>query len=250
MQLFSRKEFVSLRKRRARKNMPIIQVENLEKSFGDLKVLKDVSFTVNKGDVIAVIGSSGSGKSTLIKCLLGIKQVDSGEIIMGEGLKQTDIGYLPQQTVLQKGFPATVGEVVLSGCLNSRGYHPFFTSKEKKRASESMEKLGISDLKSRSYRELSGGQQQRVLLARALCSAKKMILLDEPVTALDPLASSELYSVISELNQKYNIAVIMVSHDIENSVGNASHVLHLRKNGYFFGTSSEYSDSESESKFI
>ena len=169
---------------------------------------------------------------------------------MGEGLRQTDIGYLPQQTVLQKGFPATVGEVILSGCLNSRGYHPFFTSKEKKRASESMEKLGITDLKSRSYRELSGGQQQRVLLARALCAAKKLILLDEPVTALDPLASSELYSVISELNQKYNISVIMVSHDIQNSVGNASHVLHLRKDGYFFGTTSEYSESEAGSKFI
>ncbi|MDD7185537.1 MAG: metal ABC transporter ATP-binding protein [Ruminococcus sp.] len=228
----------------------LISCKSISASYDGMNVLRDLTFSVNEGDYLCIVGENGSGKSTLIKCLLGIKQVDSGEIIMGEGLKQTDIGYLPQQTVLQKGFPATVGEVVLSGCLNSRGYHPFFTSKEKKRASESMEKLGISDLKSRSYRELSGGQQQRVLLARALCSAKKMILLDEPVTALDPLASSELYSVISELNQKYNIAVIMVSHDIENSVGNASHVLHLRKNGYFFGTSSEYSDSESESKFI
>ena len=228
----------------------LISCKSISASYDGMNVLRDLTFSVNEGDYLCIVGENGSGKSTLIKCLLGIKQVDSGEIIMGEGLKQTDIGYLPQQTVLQKGFPATAGEVVLSGCLNSRGYHPFFTSKEKKRASESMEKLGISDLKSRSYRELSGGQQQRVLLARALCSAKKMILLDEPVTALDPLASSELYSVISELNQKYNIALIMVSHDIEHSVGNASHVLHLRKNGYFFGTSSEYSDSESESKFI
>ncbi len=228
----------------------LISCKSISASYDGMNVLRDLTFSVNEGDYLCIVGENGSGKSTLIKCLLGIKQVDSGEIIMGDGLKQTDIGYLPQQTVLQKGFPATVGEVVLSGCLNSRGYHPFFTSKEKKRASESMEKLGISDLKSRSYRELSGGQQQRVLLARALCSAKKMILLDEPVTALDPLASSELYSVISELNQKYNIAVIMVSHDIKNSVGNASHVLHLRKDGYFFGTSSEYSDSESESKFI
>ncbi len=228
----------------------LISCKSISASYDGMNVLRDLTFSVNEGDYLCIVGENGSGKSTLIKCLLGIKQVDSGEIIMGDGLKQTDIGYLPQQTVLQKGFPATVGEVVLSGCLNSRGYHPFFTSKEKKRASESMEKLGISDLKSRSYRELSGGQQQRVLLARALCSAKKMILLDEPVTALDPLASSELYSVISELNQKYNIAVIMVSHDIQNSVGSASHVLHLRKDGYFFGTSSEYSDSESESKFI
>lgn len=231
-------------------NKTIISCKSVSASYDGMNVLKELTFSVNEGDYLCIVGENGSGKSTLIKCLLGIKQVDSGEIMMGEGLKQTDIGYLPQQTVLQKGFPATVGEVVLSGCLNSRGYHPFFTSKEKKKAAESMEKLGISDLKSRSYRELSGGQQQRVLLARALCSAKKMILLDEPVTALDPLASSELYSVISELNEKYNIAVIMVSHDIKNSVGNASHVLHLRKDGYFFGTSSEYSESESESKFI
>lgn len=228
----------------------LISCKSISASYDGMNVLRDLTFSVNEGDYLCIVGENGSGKSTLIKCLLGIKPVDSGEIIMGEGLRQTDIGYLPQQTVLQKGFPATVGEVVLSGCLNSRGYHPFFTSKEKKRASESMEKLGITDLKSRSYRELSGGQQQRVLLARALCAAKKLILLDEPVTALDPLASSELYSVISELNQKYNISVIMVSHDIQNSVGNASHVLHLRKDGYFFGTASEYSESEAGSKFI
>jgi len=228
----------------------LISCKSISASYDGINVLNNLSFAVNEGDYLCIVGENGSGKSTLIKCLLGIKSVDSGEITMGEGLKQTDIGYLPQQTVLQKGFPATVSEVVMSGCLNSRGYHPFFTSKERKRASESMERLGISDLKSRSYRELSGGQQQRVLLARALCAAKKMILLDEPVTALDPAASAEFYSVISELNIKYKIAVIMVSHDIRNSVGNASHVLHLSKSGYFFGTSSEYAKSEAGIRFI
>jgi len=228
----------------------LISCKSVSASYDGMNVLNNLSFSVCEGDYLCIVGENGSGKSTLIKCLLGIKPVDSGEIIMGDGLKQTDIGYLPQQTVLQKGFPATVGEVVMSGCLNSRGYHPFFTSKEKKRASESMEKLGISDLKSRSYRELSGGQQQRVLLARALCSAKKLILLDEPVTALDPTASAEFYSVISEINRRYNIAVIMVSHDIQNSVGNALHILHLSKNKYFFGETSDYLKSESGSRFI
>lgn len=228
----------------------LISCKAISASYDGMNVLKDLTFSVNEGDYLCIAGENGSGKSTLIKCLLGIKHVDCGEITMGDGLKQTDIGYLPQQTLLQKEFPATVGEVVLSGCLNSRRYKPFFSSKEKKRAEENMQKLGISDLKSRSYRELSGGQQQRVLLARALCAAKKLILLDEPVTALDPLASAELYSVISEINKKYNIAVIMVSHDIQNSVENSSHVLHLKKEGYFFGTSSEYLKSEIGSHFI
>lgn len=231
-------------------NNNLISCKSVSASYDGMNVLNNLSFSVCEGDYLCIVGENGSGKSTLIKCLLGIKNVDSGEIIMGDGLKQTDIGYLPQQTVLQKGFPATVSEVVMSGCLNSRGYYPFFTSKEKKRAFESMEKLGISDLKSRSYRELSGGQQQRVLLARALCSAKKLILLDEPVTALDPAASAEFYSVISEINRKYNIAVIMVSHDIQNSVGNALHILHLSKNKYFFGETSDYLKSESGSRFI
>ncbi|HAP79631.1 MAG TPA: ABC transporter [Ruminococcus sp.] len=228
----------------------LISCNSISASYDGVNVLKDLSFSVNERDYLCIVGENGSGKSTLIKCLLGIKQVDSGEIKMADGLKQTDIGYLPQQTVLQKGFPATVNEVVLSGCLNSRGLHPFFTAKERKKAYESMEKLGILDLKSRSYRELSGGQQQRVLLARAFCAAKKLILLDEPVTALDPIASAELYSVIFELNEKYGIAVIMVSHDIKNSVISASHVLHLRKNGYFFGTASEYAVSDFKSRFI
>lgn len=231
-------------------NNILISCSSISASYDGMNVLNNLSFSVSEGDYLCIVGENGSGKSTLIKCLLGIKNVDSGEITMGDGLKQTDIGYLPQQTALQKEFPATVKEVVLSGCLNSRGYHPFFTSEEKKRAAESMERLGISDLKSRSYRELSGGQRQRVFLARALCAAKKLILLDEPVTALDPSASAEFYSVISEINKKYNIAVIMVSHDIQNSVENASHVLHLSKNKYFFGTAAEYAKSDAKNQFI
>lgn len=228
----------------------LISCKEVSASYDGMNVLNNLTFSVNEGDYLCIVGENGSGKSTLVKCLLGIKKIDSGEIIMGDGLSQTDIGYLPQQTQLQKGFPATVKEVVMSGCLNSRGYYPFYTSREKKRADESMQKLGIIDLKSRSYRELSGGQQQRVLLARALCATKKLILLDEPVTALDPLASTELYSVISELNKKYKIAVIMISHDIQNAVENASHVLHLKKTDYFFGTSDEYMKSETGSHFI
>lgn len=228
----------------------LIKCSNISVSYDDVDVLKNISFSVCNNDYLCIVGSNGSGKSTLIKCLLGIKKADSGDIIMNDGLKPTDIGYLPQQTVMQKGFPATVEEVVISGCLNSRGYRPFYSKKEKNMAHQNMERLGIADLKKRCYRDLSGGQQQRVLLARALCSAQKLILLDEPVTGLDPIAITEMYSLIKELNQKDGISIIMVSHDIQNLLQHTKHVLHLTDDGAFYGTIDEYLTSEIANKFI
>jgi zinc transport system ATP-binding protein len=228
----------------------LIKCSNISVSYDDVDVLKNISFSVCNNDYLCIVGANGSGKSTLIKCLLGIKKADSGDIIMNDGLKPTDIGYLPQQTVMQKGFPATVEEVVISGCLNSRGYRPFYSKKEKNMAHQNMERLGIADLKKRCYRDLSGGQQQRVLLARALCSAQKLILLDEPVTGLDPIAITEMYSLIKELNQKDGISIIMVSHDIQNLLQHTKHVLHLTDDGAFYGTVDEYLTSEIANKFI
>ena len=228
----------------------LIKCSNISVSYDDVDVLKNISFSVCNNDYLCIVGANGSGKSTLIKCLLGIKKADSGDIIMNDGLKPTDIGYLPQQTVMQKGFPATVEEVVISGCLNSRGYRPFYSKKEKNMAHQNMERLGIADLKKRCYRDLSGGQQQRVLLARALCSAQKLILLDEPVTGLDPIAITEMYSLIKELNQKDEISIIMVSHDIQNLLQHTKHVLHLTDDGAFYGTVDEYLTSEIANKFI
>lgn len=228
----------------------LIKCSNISVSYDDVDVLKNISFSVCNNDYLCIVGANGSGKSTLIKCLLGIKKADNGDIIMNDGLKPTDIGYLPQQTVMQKGFPATVEEVVISGCLNSRGYRPFYSKKEKNMAHQNMERLGIADLKKRCYRDLSGGQQQRVLLARALCSAQKLILLDEPVTGLDPIAITEMYSLIKELNQKDGISIIMVSHDIQNLLQHTKHVLHLTDDGAFYGTVDEYLTSEIANKFI
>ena len=230
--------------------MSMIECKKLSIGYDKKVVCKDINFEINEGEYLCILGENGSGQSTLLKTILGLNKPVFGKIILDKTISKNKLGYLPQQTDFQRDFPATVWEVVMSGFVSSMGLRPFYNKAEKSKAQEILDFLGLSKFAKNGFKELSGGQQQRVLLARALCSAKKMILLDEPVTALDPLASSELYSVISELNQKYNIAVIMVSHDIENSVGNASHVLHLRKNGYFFGTSSEYSDSESESKFI
>ncbi len=229
----------------------ILECDKLTASYDGSNVISGLSFTINEGDYVCILGENGSGKSTLVKCLLGIKTPDSGKIVMGEGLKQTDIGYLPQHTDLAKGFPATVAEVVISGCLGRRGLRPFYSPNEKKIAQQAMERLGIADLAKRSCRELSGGQQQRMLLARAMCAAKKLLLLDEPVTGLDPSAAADMYSLISELNQKDNMTIIMVSHDVVKSLDDASRILCLCSSDHsFYGTPEEYANSHISSKFI
>lgn len=206
-------------------------------------VVRDLNFEVNKGDYLCIVGENGSGKSTLIKALLRLKSPMSGEIRMGDGLEADGIGYLPQQTIVQKDFPASVQEIVLSGCLNRCGWHPFYGREEEAMAKENMEKLGISHLAKRCYRELSGGQQQRVLLARALCATKYMLLLDEPVAGLDPSAMQEMYELLKELNEKEQITIIMVSHDIRAAVSYADHILHISEEPLFFGTKEDYVQS-------
>jgi len=229
----------------------ILECSELTASYDGRKVLSGLSFTINEGDYVCILGENGSGKSTLVKCLLGIKSPDSGKIIMGDGLRQKDIGYLPQHTDLAKGFPATVTEVVLSGCLGRRGLRPFYSSKEKQLAKQAMERLGIAELAGRSCRELSGGQQQRMLLARAMCAAEKLLLLDEPVTGLDPSAAADMYDLISELNKKDGMTIIMVSHDVVKSLDSASRILCLCSSDHsFYGTPQEYANSHISSKFI
>lgn len=229
----------------------ILECDSLSASYDGKTVLSGLSFSLNEGDYLCILGENGSGKSTLVKCLLGIKSADKGRIIMGDGLSQKDIGYLPQHTNLQKGFPATVAEVVISGCLARRGFRPFYSSKEKAAAKQAMERLGIADLANESCRELSGGQQQRMFLARAMCAAQKLLLLDEPVTGLDPNAAAEMYSLIDELNRKDNMTIIMVSHDVVKSLDCANRILCLCSQDHsFFGTPEEYATSHISSKFI
>ena len=212
-------------------------------------VLQDLSFQVFAGDYLCIVGENGSGKSTLMKTILGLQPPISGRILTGDGLRKNEIGYLPQQTQAQRDFPATVREVVLSGCLNgSKG--PFYSRTDRSLANKNMEKLSITNIANRSYRELSGGQQQRVLLARALCAAKELLLLDEPVTGLDPVVTAEFYRLIKKLNRDSGIAVIMVSHDIECAVENANKILHLGSRGVeFFGTTEDYLKSDAGRRF-
>lgn len=223
--------------------------KNAALGYEDGIVTENLNFIVNSGDYLCILGENGSGKSTLIKALLGLKPQISGEIKWCDGFSARDIGYLPQQTPVQRDFPASVREIVLSGCLSKKGFHPFYTSAEKKLADDTINQLGIKELADRCYRELSGGQQQRVLLARALCATDKMLLLDEPATALDPHAQLELYELIANLNRK-GTSIIMVSHDIQASLKYATHILHISKIQLFFGTKSEYINSDVGRAFI
>ena len=230
--------------------MAILTAKDLCFSYDGKTVLEDVNFTLEAGDYLCVVGENGSGKSTLVKGLLGLKAPDGGSITFGDGLKSTEIGYLPQQTELQRDFPASVEEVVLSGCLNSLGRRLHYGAAERERARMNMERMGIEELARESYQALSGGQQQRVLLARALCATKKLLLLDEPVTGLDPIATGEMYNLIKLVNLCDNITVVMVSHDIHAAVRYATHILHLGQRQLYFGTAAAYKESPQARRFL
>lgn len=219
--------------------MALIKCENLSLGYEGRAIIENLNFEVNSGDYLCIVGENGSGKSTLIKTLLGLQSPISGKITKGDGLLKNEIGYLPQQTVVQRDFPASVKEVVLSGCQGHLGLKPFYSKEDKALAARNMEKMGITQLSGRCYRELSGGQQQRVLLARALCATRKVILLDEPVSGLDPKVTAEMYSLIENLNKNEGITVITVSHDIAAALKYADHILHIGKD-VFFGTKDEY----------
>lgn len=222
--------------------MAYITATDLSLGYDNQVIVSNLNFTVNRGDYLCIVGENGSGKSTLMKTLLRLKEPLGGHIETGDGLKANEIGYLPQQTVVQKDFPASVKEIVLSGCQGRCGLRPFYNKEEKALAKENMERMGITDLANRCYRELSGGQQQRVLLARALCATRKVLLLDEPVAGLDPIVTAQMYELIKGLN-KEGITIIMVSHDIGAAVKYASHILHIGDTE-FFGTRDEYLESE------
>lgn len=229
--------------------MNIITCEDLSFAYEGSIAVNKLNFVVEENDYLCIVGENGAGKSTLIKGLLRLKKASSGVIRYENGLLPNEIGYLPQQTTAQKDFPASVYEVVLSGCLNRLGIRPFYSKKERRMAEENIERMGISTLKDACYRDLSGGQQQRVLLARALCATKKMILLDEPVAGLDPKVTQELYALIDSIN-KQGITVIMVSHDIQSATRYAKHILHLRHTQLFYGTTQEYCQSDVGKAFI
>ena len=219
--------------------MAQLTCSDLTLGYEGQEILSNLSFSVDKGDYLCILGENGSGKTTLMKTILGLRKPMSGTISVGDGLSRTEIGYLPQQTSIQRDFPASVKEIVISGFQAQLGFRPFYNKTEKKLAEQNMELMGITHLKKRCYRELSGGQQQRVLLARALCATQKMLLLDEPVAGLDPKVTEEMYELIARLNRERGITVIMISHDIDAALQYATHILHIGKE-IFFGTRTKY----------
>ncbi len=230
--------------------MAILECTDVTMSYEGVNVFEHLSFSLERGDYLCILGENGSGKSTLMKGLLGLLKPSSGEIKYSDGLVKSEIGYLPQQSPVQRDFPASVYEVVLSGTLNRKGLSPFYGRRERKLADDNLKRLSITHLKNSCYRDLSGGQQQRVLLARALCATKSLLLLDEPVTGLDPVVSAEFYGLISELNHDDKITVIMVSHDVKQSVAAATHILHLENKTCFFGMVDEYKKSSISDQFM
>ena len=219
----------------------LVTCENLSASYGANRVFSNLSFFANSGEVLSILGENGAGKSTLLKCLLGLKKQDNGTILT-HNFSQNQVGYLPQQAEIKQDFPASVFEVVLSGCLNIRGAKPFYTKRERDVARRNLERLEILDLKKKSFQALSGGQRQRVLLARALCCAKKLLILDEPTAGLDPIATKEFYALMNKLKQEDKLGIIMVSHDTLGVLSVSDRILHLSHDAdtSFFGTKDLY----------
>lgn len=223
--------------------MTQITCRDLTIGYGSRIILKHLNFTVNEGDYLCIIGENGSGKSSLMRTILNLQNPISGQILYDHQIQQNGIGYLPQQTSRQKDFPASVREIVLSGCDRRSGFHPFYHASDKKKAVTAMQQLKITHLAHRCYRELSGGQQQRVLLARALCATKKILFLDEPVSGLDPEVTADFYALIRHLNRREGITILMISHDLQATAADATHILHLGT-PFFYGLASDYFHSE------
>lgn len=223
-----------------------ILLECQEAAFGYEKqlVIKDLSFCISQGDYVCVVGENGSGKSTLIKGLLGLIPVSAGQVLYGDAIADRIIGYLPQQASMQKDFPSTVWEVVLSGCLAGGKKRFFYTGEDKEKAKKQIQRFGLEELLRKRFSELSGGQQQRVLIARALCATERLLILDEPVTGLDPTVTRELYDTLEKLNRVYQTAIVMVTHDVNGALPYAHKVLHIGPEGYFFGSKKEYLNSK------
>ena len=227
----------------------LLACRDLTLGYEQQALVEHLTLDITAGDYLCVMGENGSGKSTFLKSILGLLKPLRGEILRSDSLTLSGIGYLPQQTQSQKDFPATVKEIVLSGFLSARGFRFRYNASELSAAMMHMGKLGILELQDRCYRELSGGQQQRVLLARALCAASKLLVLDEPVTGLDPAAAQDLYKTLRYLNEKEGIAVLMVTHDLNNSLREAKHVLHIGKSRWFYGTTEEFLASDTGRRY-
>ena len=228
--------------------MQLLKCENIHMNYDSTKAVNGVSFTIDEGDFLCIVGENGAGKSTLLKGILGLQKISEGSVTFN-GIKKSEIGYLPQRTQVQKDFPAAVKEVVLSGRIG-RKRKLFYSAEDRQIAAENMETMKISDIRNKSFNELSGGQQQRVLLARALCATDRLLLLDEPTAGLDPFVTEDMYRLIEHLNSEHGVTVIMVTHDIKSAVKYANKILCMEHDGDFFGTTQEYLDTPAANRIL
>ena len=224
--------------------MSLIECKKLNIGYSDKIICKDITFDINKGDYVCIIGENGCGKSTFIKSLLGLNKVISGKVTFDSSFNRKLIGYLPQQTELQKDFPATVREIVMSGMLSRMGFRPFYTAREKDRCNKIMKELSVDEFASRSFRELSGGQQQRVLLARALCATDELLVMDEPTNNLDSRSMKLFYKLIAKLNKENGITIVMVTHDLDKVINSTNKIVYLKDQMKFVGNRDEFLNSE------
>ena len=226
-----------------------ITYDDVSYSYNKNDAINNISFRIDEGDYLCILGENGTGKSTIVKLMVGLIKPDSGKIDYHD-IKRSEIGYLPQSTQIESNFPASVYEVVLQGRCEKLGRRFFYSSKDKKKAEENIELLGINEIKNKSFSSLSGGQKQRVLLARALCASDKLLVLDEPVSGLDPLVTEEMYELVYKLNRDKKISVVMVSHDTKKVAKYATHILHIKNNVLFFGETGEYEKTELFHEFL
>lgn len=228
----------------------VLECVDVSIGYEDQTVVNGLNFRMDEGDYVCVVGENGAGKSSLLKGILGLAKVKAGKIEFGLPKGRKDIGYLSQQKDFQNNFPATVQEVVWSGFVGNMGFRPFYTIEEKKKAKRLIEEFGMTEYSKKPFSVLSGGQKQRILLARALCASDKFLLLDEPVTGLDPVACQELYDLLKKINKEKKTTILMVTHDLNKAIEDSNKILHIgRVNGYF-GASDEYLESEAAKSFL
>lgn len=224
--------------------MNLIECKNLSIGYNEKAICKDISFTVEKGDYVCIIGENGCGKSTLLKTILGLNKSISGKIKFDNNFNKNQIGYLPQQSEMQRDFPAVVKEIVMSGFINKMGFRPFYNKSEKEKGLKLMTQLNIIDYKNKSYKDLSGGQQQKVLLARALCATDELLVLDEPTNGLDMRSIKAFYDIIYRLNQENGITILMVTHNLDKVIDRATKIIYLKNTQVFMGNKEEFLASE------
>ena len=208
---------------------PLLKCSNITLGYGSKNIVNNFNYTIHSGDYLSINGRNGCGKTTFLRGLAGVLHPRAGKIELSSGLKRNQIGYLPQITVTQKDFPASVEEIVLSAFQGKNLLLPFYGKALRKRADECLELTHATNLRKESFRELSGGQKQRVLLARALCAAERLLLLDEPVTGLDPESSQNMYNIIRDLHENKNMTIVMVTHDIDAARNNSTRILNFNE---------------------